>query len=375
MSGVASCVLRCRVHRSLRAPPPESSWLGLALPSQVGGGRPGLCARELQDGRHQGRGRAAPRALLRLLRHAHHHPRPAAAARAHGPCRRGCGRDQLPSPAVPAAGLALTARATCLFVHAAELRGVFTSFASFGSRVELPDIDNARFYKLTKDCGLTAANVGGRPRLACHPPRHGCPVYPGSAACLLLRSRTQLTSTDVDIIFAKAKAKGARRMTFEQFISALSMCADKKVRCAKAFRRGRCGSWTVALPLTHTHTRACAGREPRGRGAQGAADGRPRGARHQARHRAPARRQGERRPSRTCPLPLRHSQPVCPGAQRRPLAPSLLFVPARPQSTYSGVYQRGGPRAVDPPKNDLASFLDRSDADVRGVKKTPPAPK
>lgn len=42
-----------------------------------------------------------------------------------------------------------------------------------------------------------------------------------------------------------------------------------------------------------------------------------------------------------------------------------------PQSTYTGVYAKGGPKAVDPPKNDLSSFLDRSDADVRGVKKTP----
>ena len=38
------------------------------------------------------------------------------------------------------------------------------------------------------------------------------------------------------------------------------------------------------------------------------------------------------------------------------------------QSTYTGVYSRGGPTNVDPSK-DLSSLLDRSDADVRGVKK------
>lgn len=43
------------------------------------------------------------------------------------------------------------------------------------------------------------------------------------------------------------------------------------------------------------------------------------------------------------------------------------------KSTYTGVYAKGGPKAVDPPKNDLSSLLDRSQADVRGVKKvTPP---
>lgn len=43
------------------------------------------------------------------------------------------------------------------------------------------------------------------------------------------------------------------------------------------------------------------------------------------------------------------------------------------QSTYTGVYAKGGPKAVDPPKNDLSTFLDRSEADVRGVKKSVPA--
>lgn len=37
------------------------------------------------------------------------------------------------------------------------------------------------------------------------------------------------------------------------------------------------------------------------------------------------------------------------------------------QSTYTGVYARGGPTNTMVPK-DLSSYLDRSEADVRGVK-------
>ena len=46
----------------------------------------------------------------------------------------------------------------------------------------------------------------------------------------------------------------------------------------------------------------------------------------------------------------------------------LLREPCCLQSTYTGVYSRGGPTNVDPSK-ELSSLLDRSDADVRGVKK------
>lgn len=38
------------------------------------------------------------------------------------------------------------------------------------------------------------------------------------------------------------------------------------------------------------------------------------------------------------------------------------------QSTYTGVYSRGGPTNVEPSR-ELSDLLDRSDADVRGVKK------
>jgi hypothetical protein len=38
------------------------------------------------------------------------------------------------------------------------------------------------------------------------------------------------------------------------------------------------------------------------------------------------------------------------------------------QSTYTGVYARGGPCATDA-STDLSSYLDRTDTDVRGVKR------
>jgi len=40
--------------------------------------------------------------------------------------------------------------------------------------------------------------------------------------------KTYLTSTDVDLIFAKAKSKTERRITYEQFCTAVSMMADKR---------------------------------------------------------------------------------------------------------------------------------------------------
>lgn len=46
------------------------------------------------------------------------------------------------------------------------------------------------------------------------------------AICCLQLSQ----SSDVDLLFTRAKAKGARRMNFEDFVSALGMVADKKVR-------------------------------------------------------------------------------------------------------------------------------------------------
>ena len=37
-----------------------------------------------------------------------------------------------------------------------------------------------------------------------------------------------LTTTDIDLIFAKVKTKGAKKITFQQFSSALELIAAKK---------------------------------------------------------------------------------------------------------------------------------------------------
>ena len=62
----------------------------------------------------------------------------------------------------------------------------------------------------------------------------------------------------------------------------------------------------------------------------------------------------------------------CPSVESNPWRSGRMQVPNdahRPQqSTYTGVYARGGPTNVDPSK-DLSALLDRSPADVRGIKK------
>lgn len=59
------------------------------------------------------------------------------------------------------------------------------------------EMDGARFLKLCRDCQLTDK---------------------------------QLSTTDVDLVFAKVKSKGQRRISFKQFLTALAMISDKKVR-------------------------------------------------------------------------------------------------------------------------------------------------
>jgi hypothetical protein len=51
------------------------------------------------------------------------------------------------------------ARSHSLYIFAEELRSTFLAFASFGSRTEITEIDNARFFKLIKECGLTSSSV------------------------------------------------------------------------------------------------------------------------------------------------------------------------------------------------------------------------
>lgn len=76
-----------------------------------------------------------------------------------------------------------------------ELKKTFISFCSFGSRTMTEEIDSARFVKLCRDSRLLGKG---------------------------------LSATDVDLFFLKTKAKGSRKATFEQFVQALSLIAEKK---------------------------------------------------------------------------------------------------------------------------------------------------
>lgn len=72
-----------------------------------------------------------------------------------------------------------------------QIKDVFKSFAQAGS----VDLDSRSFVKLLKDAGLLDA---------------------------------KFTTTDADLIFAKVKTKGSRKITFEQFEEALSQVALRK---------------------------------------------------------------------------------------------------------------------------------------------------
>ena len=107
----------------------------------------------------------------------------------------------------------------------------------------------------------------------------------------------KLTATDVDLIFAKSKAKTDRRITFDQWLTALDHCAEKK---------------GVGLDAVKTIVSASKG-------------------------------------------------PVLKGTKAKS---NKLH---DDKSLYTGVYAKGGPSTTgDGP--DLSFQLDRSEADVRGVK-------
>ena len=65
----------------------------------------------------------------------------------------------------------------------------------FGFTQGAPEMDGKTFVKLAKDCVLIDKN---------------------------------LTTTDIDIIFAKVKSKGARKLSYNQFLSAIDEIASKK---------------------------------------------------------------------------------------------------------------------------------------------------
>lgn len=107
----------------------------------------------------------------------------------------------------------------------------------------------------------------------------------------------KLTTTDVDMTFAKIKERTARRITFDQFMAGLAIFAEKKQCAAEA---------------VHAKVAGSAG-------------------------------------------------PILRGTQ----ADAVRFHDDKSQ--YTGVYAQGGPTNVDANRG-LDGLLDRSDADVRGVK-------
>ncbi|KAF6263262.1 putative p25-alpha family protein [Scenedesmus sp. NREL 46B-D3] len=73
----------------------------------------------------------------------------------------------------------------------AELKAVYSAFASFGSS----QLEGKNFIKLAKEAKLLSK---------------------------------VLTTVDIDLIFAKVKAKGARKITWPEFVKALDHIAAKK---------------------------------------------------------------------------------------------------------------------------------------------------
>ncbi|KAK9908613.1 hypothetical protein WJX75_000439 [Coccomyxa subellipsoidea] len=147
-----------------------------------------------------------------------------------------------------------------------DLQKVFCSFASFGGRQHVDEMEGSKFAKLCRDSKLLSR---------------------------------AFTASDVDLYFAKVKTKGARRITFTQFIDALALLAAKS------------GSAIADVAKAVL-----------------AADG-----------------------------------PSVTGTK----AEYVKFHDDK--STYTGVYKKGGPSTVEPSK-DLSALLDRSPADVRGIKKS-----
>lgn len=88
--------------------------------------------------------------------------------------------------------------------HEETLRNIYQDFAAFGATrgASMPMMDGAKFAKFAKDCKLL--------------------------------DKTNLTATDVDLIFTKAKSKTERRYAWEEFAYVLNItynyCVRKKRR-------------------------------------------------------------------------------------------------------------------------------------------------
>jgi hypothetical protein len=72
---------------------------------------------------------------------------------------------------------------------------LFLAFCNFGTRAETSEMDGAHFVKFCRDSKLIGKG---------------------------------LNSTDVDLLFARVKPKGQRRIVYEEFVEALTLLAEKK---------------------------------------------------------------------------------------------------------------------------------------------------
>ncbi|XP_032478725.1 tubulin polymerization-promoting protein family member 2 isoform X1 [Phocoena sinus] len=89
--------------------------------------------------------------------------------------------------------------AACKLTMASEAERTFQRFAVFGgSSSSGTEMNNKNFSKLCKDCGIM--------------------------------DDKKVTSTDVDIVFSKVKAKNARTITFQQFQEAMKELGQKKFK-------------------------------------------------------------------------------------------------------------------------------------------------
>lgn len=76
-----------------------------------------------------------------------------------------------------------------------HLRKIFGVFSGTTAQPVGTELDGAHFIKLCRDCNLLSKN---------------------------------LSAVDIDMIFAQVKSKGHRKLNFDQFLSSLLLCADRK---------------------------------------------------------------------------------------------------------------------------------------------------
>mmetsp|Transcript_29164 Transcript_29164/g.82238 ORF Transcript_29164/g.82238 Transcript_29164/m.82238 type:complete len:896 (-) Transcript_29164:675-3362(-) len=94
---------------------------------------------------------------------------------------------------------------------------IFLAFCNYGTRQETVEMDGSHFSKFCRDCRLVGKD---------------------------------LSSTEVDLLFARVKTKGQRRIVYEEFVEALTLLADKKKMSLKQLTDGVLSSGGPATTAT-----------------------------------------------------------------------------------------------------------------------------